>query len=807
MKNNFKKIFALSSAAAIFLTGCGAADNGTLTPDIQPDSFVSQPNNYGQVITALDVKNKYNSTDDGIMPLYNVAEDEAFDVDFKVSYQSAFYDSQMDYHPVTVHTDPSCSEASEVVTYSYFAENADGTTRVTVAPVAPVLATEYQEDDYMENEHATWGNAPVYYLAIWYDAEAETAAKLETPVVIPFTVKHEVEAPNAKGVVDSTGRFKIVWDPVEGATEYRIYTMPGGNWTGSVNNPVSGADSAFSDPLVLDATTTETQYDNFAGEGHGLAVHTSSVDGYEYVIGQNYCVCGDYYVSAVVDGKESGFCAPISTHDLKLPYQLTEECDIMFERYSDVSEFPLTLDVVNIDGSVTSRRVKYTFQWRTSYTGDKHPGYMYEIEGTALSGCVGFEEYEPDKEYPETVGSFSTTGGSQPENDVDLIPDSDVETIIPVESDENQNTDAENDENTTLVQQQTENTEAHVENGNNDTVENPQAAVVFADSAEEEWLALNLINGETEISLEAFPKLQQANVLCDVFNKVYYQNPYILGVYSYSYDYASLTFNVKYVYDKETIKAKQQEISAEAAKVVSQTITESMSDDEKRLAIYDYLEANCRYDTDALADAENNDFKKTEDGTYEDSFNTYGILVNKKGVCQSYAYTYKLLCHEAGLDCVVVTGYLNGNLPHAWNAVEIDGSWYQTDSTNNGKTTGIPYFLYNCDSDTAEATGFTVNDSFELDSELSKYETDDDSHEYYAANGLAAETLDQYAQAIENNLDSDDQIIVVKFYGEMPEQQDIINTAVEAFNRMGMEDMLQTARIVCTNTFIAIALA
>ena len=33
---------------------------------------------------------------------------------------------------------------------------------------------------------------------------------------------------------------------------------------------------------------------------------------------------------------------------------------------------------------------------------------------------------------------------------------------------------------------------------------------------------------------------------------------------------------------------------------------------------------------------------------------------------------FKLLAEEAGLEAIVVTGYLDGNLSHAWNKVKID---------------------------------------------------------------------------------------------------------------------------------------
>ena len=58
-------------------------------------------------------------------------------------------------------------------------------------------------------------------------------------------------------------------------------------------------------------------------------------------------------------------------------------------------------------------------------------------------------------------------------------------------------------------------------------------------------------------------------------------------------------------------------------------------------------------------------------------------MINKVGVCASYASAFKLLADEAKLDAIVVTGYLDGEVPHAWNKVKIGNEWAIVDATNN----------------------------------------------------------------------------------------------------------------------------
>ncbi|MFD2876365.1 hypothetical protein ACFTAO_11040 [Paenibacillus rhizoplanae] len=174
------------------------------------------------------------------------------------------------------------------------------------------------------------------------------------------------------------------------------------------------------------------------------------------------------------------------------------------------------------------------------------------------------------------------------------------------------------------------NTKSKVEEGNKQAVPGTtiRADLIHADSALEEYLALTLINGDTEISLQAFPEAQNARTLVDVIEKVVYQNPLILGFRGYGYDYEKLTLNVKYDDSAETIRSKQKEILTEADKVIAAVIKEGMSADEKQMAIYDYLNDNTAYDDAALENAKEQEFK-TVDAKYNDSFNTYGILVKK----------------------------------------------------------------------------------------------------------------------------------------------------------------------------------
>jgi transglutaminase/protease-like cytokinesis protein 3 len=59
----------------------------------------------------------------------------------------------------------------------------------------------------------------------------------------------------------------------------------------------------------------------------------------------------------------------------------------------------------------------------------------------------------------------------------------------------------------------------------------------------------------------------------------------------------------------------------------------------------------------------------------------YSVLINKKGVCASYARAFQYIMIYSGIECIYVTGTLDG-ISHAWNMVKVKGNWYNVDVTN-----------------------------------------------------------------------------------------------------------------------------
>lgn len=857
MKNTkaLKGLFASTLALTLLLTGCSKNESssfGTYSSNVPERTEPDEPNNsgmqsYGKVVSVEDIKKSYGSLEsDDVMPLYNVEPNETFEFTFKADW----LDISADVDPtdlVSVHTDPACTEQSKLYTSNLFDE--EDPKKLCVSPIGGPLATDTEDTNMIENDVEVWGNAQMYYIAIWYDTEADSFVKLDKPVVIPFTVKHELGVPTVKGNVDKDGRFKLTWDAVEGATGYRIYKFFSTeiNNTGTVNKPVAGAEKAFDLHgdcyLIRDAETTETEFDCFAGKDHGLAIHYHDEldeDDVDYILGQNYCVNGSYFVTALFGDKESSLSNIVDTDELILPYKPVDEDDLMFKKFDTEADLPHTVRVLNIDGSVTERNVSYKFHWGKTFIGTDYPQYRYSIEGTAITGeCSmdildGKAELYKDKQEGDAPAGFvdnstDTSAKADPENNTPFNPDSSVPTIIeskpttpeensgepeskpeseptsepdPVSDPESKPTLDPGGSDKPLAERQIENTKEHIKNGDKKIVEQTEYAV-FAESAEEEWLARNLIAGCERIPLDAFPALQQYDTLADVFQKVYYQNPYVLGVVSYRYDYATLTLCVEYCYDDSELEQKQSEILNSANEIIKQTITDEMSAEDKCRAFYDYFNNNTTYDDAAVEAAEKSNFKKGGGWKeHEDAFNAHGVLADKKGVCQSYALSYKLLCSMSGVESRVITGYLNGDLPHAWNSVKLDDKWYQTDCTNNSTNCGIPFFLYEAGEDDLAMTGYTEDKLYDLDTAVGTFSVPNSEREYYSANGLCANSADEFKAVLGRCLDNSDKTIAIRISGDGLSKDDVVKAVKEVYNMKGMENKLAELGFGYANSFV-----
>lgn len=121
----------------------------------------------------------------------------------------------------------------------------------------------------------------------------------------------------------------------------------------------------------------------------------------------------------------------------------------------------------------------------------------------------------------------------------------------------------------------------------------------------------------------------------------------------------------------ETVNAADYDNTATVAGKVKALAAQCLleagkSDYSRALWMHDWLINNAEYDSSLSI------------------FYSDGVLLQGRGVCQSYALAYQMLLREIGIDSIYITGYgvtSSGNVSHGWNLVKLGGEWYHVDCT------------------------------------------------------------------------------------------------------------------------------
>ncbi len=154
--------------------------------------------------------------------------------------------------------------------------------------------------------------------------------------------------------------------------------------------------------------------------------------------------------------------------------------------------------------------------------------------------------------------------------------------------------------------------------------------------------------------------------------------------------------------------------------------------------VFDVLAARITYDYAVL-----NEYNRlTERGCSQEqmvafleersaAFTPYGILINRKGVCQGIAKLYMILCERFGVQCACVEATDHGGTEHMLNVVEVGGVRAYVDLT-----AGLPGRIP--DSTAVFYDSFLVSSRLYSRSHTLKREFDcvDETVSYYAKNGL-----------------------------------------------------------------------
>ncbi len=162
-------------------------------------------------------------------------------------------------------------------------------------------------------------------------------------------------------------------------------------------------------------------------------------------------------------------------------------------------------------------------------------------------------------------------------------------------------------------------------------------------------------------SEEVFDKVFQS-VMND-HPEIFYVDGYTFIRYTRGEQLTGNAFSGSYIYDREEIGKRYEQIREQAEKILDQ-IPSGMDDYEKVKYIYEYLVANTEYVRGA-----------------EDNQNICSVFLRGESVCQGYAKAAQYLFRESGIYSIFVSGKVESGEDHVWNLVRIGGAYYHVDIT------------------------------------------------------------------------------------------------------------------------------
>ncbi|MBQ1402487.1 MAG: hypothetical protein IIY90_04195 [Oscillospiraceae bacterium] len=156
------------------------------------------------------------------------------------------------------------------------------------------------------------------------------------------------------------------------------------------------------------------------------------------------------------------------------------------------------------------------------------------------------------------------------------------------------------------------------------------------------------------------------------------------GVRGPSYGGAGLNYTgtITYTPTYYTSYAQEQELTRKIDSVLQSLDLQGKSDEQKVLAIYDYICGHVEYD-----------YTNLNDDNYKLKYTAYAAMCNGTAVCQGYSNLLYRMLLEAGVDCRFISG--TGNCcRHAWNIVRLGGRYYNVDSTWDSNYDGLANWKY-----------------------------------------------------------------------------------------------------------------
>ena len=150
--------------------------------------------------------------------------------------------------------------------------------------------------------------------------------------------------------------------------------------------------------------------------------------------------------------------------------------------------------------------------------------------------------------------------------------------------------------------------------------------------------------------------------------------------------------------DSSGLSERDKETLDMASEILSDIITDGMSDYDKEKAVFEWMNQNIGGSSDVTV-------LVREDNSDD---NPHGVLAARSAVCVGYATTFRMFMQMLGIPCMVVH---NTDFVHSWDLVQIDGHWYHVD-LYSAQNTGGPLQYLNRDDGLMSGSGYQWSTSF-----------------------------------------------------------------------------------------------
>ncbi len=182
---------------------------------------------------------------------------------------------------------------------------------------------------------------------------------------------------------------------------------------------------------------------------------------------------------------------------------------------------------------------------------------------------------------------------------------------------------------------------------------------------EQQWYDIIADAARSHSEAAELPEKAEPDELRKLFMAVYYEEEDLFWLASYYENppRPTDTLHLYYRFEDEDLDAMQAELDSRADEILS-SFDEDTTDYEKLLRIHDEIVLGATFEDDE-------NYART----------IYGALCKGISQCVGYAKAFDYLCKKADIDCMTVMGTNEKGLPHSWNIVLLDGSWYHVDCT------------------------------------------------------------------------------------------------------------------------------